>query len=332
MLIENWLNQNIESRIKHVTSSNEVHVCCPICGDTRYRMYINLVSGLVYCHNCQYKGDIVRLVSDVEHIPIFMARQKIESVVETPVEGSLSEYLLNKSIYATPYTIQKRAIRLPSEFKLLHTSTSYIAQQAKRYLYKRGITDQQIEYHGMGYCTSGEYEQRVIIPIVQEDQLKFWVARAFNNHMFPKEKSPHTDFYQWKKSEVVFNLDTAIKTYNSMVICEGVFDALSWGTIGVALLGKSLYEPQLVSILQYRDLLTEGVYVCLDADARNDTIKLATELSQYFKVYVVTIPEDYDDPNYFLVTHSRRQLKELLNIAKPWEEFSSVRMRLTHNV
>lgn len=329
MLIEQWLNQNIDSRTKYVSSGNEVHVCCPICGDTRYRMYINLTSGLVYCHNCQYKGNIIRLISDVEHIPIFMAKQKIESISETPVEGSLSDYLLTKSIYTTPYTIKKRTVNLPEEFKLLNTSTSCIANQAKRYLHKRGITDQQIELHGMGYCTSGEYEQRVIIPIVQEDHMKFWVARAFSKSVFPKEKSPHSEFYQWKKSEVVFNLDTAIKTYNSMVICEGIFDALSWGTMGVALLGKSLYEQQLVSMLQYRDLLTDGVYVCLDADAHNDSIKLATELSQYFQVYVVTIPEEFDDPNYFLVTHNKKQLLSLLDTAKPWEEFSGVRLRLS---
>lgn len=329
MLIETWLNQNINSRLKHVLSGNEIHVCCPLCGDTRYRMYINTVSGLVYCHNCQYKGNIVRLVADVEHIPVFMARQKIQSAAESPVEGSLSEYLLTKHIYATPYTITKRSVKLPEEFKLLHNSSSCVANQAKRYLYKRGITAQQIESHGMGYCTSGEYDQRVIIPIVQEDQMKFWVARRFNTTVYPKEKSPHSEFYQWKKSEVIFNLDTAVKTYNSLVICEGIFDALSWGNIGVALLGKTLYEPQLVSLLQYRDLITDGVYVCLDADATESTIKLATELSQYFETYVITIPEEFDDPNYFLVTHSKQQLWKLFNIAKPWEEFSGVRLKLT---
>jgi ORF023 len=173
----------------------------------------------------------------------------------------------------------------------------------------------------------GEYRNRVIIPIYESGELKFWVARAIQRDIKMKEKSPSDEDYQISKSEVIFNIDIAAKQYHSCVICEGIFDALSYGNVGVSLLGKSLYQEQLNILLGYRELLTEGVYISLDNDAKKDALKIASKLSEYFKVYIVNIPSELDDPNNVLMTKGIKYLYSLLENAEEYEEFTSIRSR-----
>ena len=329
-MIEDWIEQHIDSTIKHTNNPYEIHICCPVCGDTRYRMYINLKSGMLYCHNCQFKGSFANLIQYVtgstwdKAMTIF---KDLGGDLPTPsnIEKSISDQLITKLYNQTPV---KRSVPLPTSYQYLDGSTNLVAERARRYLFKRGITEKQIVKHKIGFCTIGEYAGRIIIPIMKGDTLKFWVARSVNPENKLKEKSPSNREYQYSKSEVIFNLDNAVKKYNSIVISEGIFDALSWGDIGVSLLGKVLYPVQLELLLEYKDEITQGVYIALDADARDSATKIAEQLSPFFDIKIINIPDEFDDPNKYLLTHSRKDMWRLIENAHDYSEFSIVERKL----
>ena len=203
-----------------------------------------------------------------------------------------------------------------------------IAKRAVRYLHKRKITDAQIEQYEFGFCSSGDYKDRIIIPIKENGELRFWVARAIGNVSYMKEKSPSNEDYQISKSEVIFNIDVAAREYHTAVISEGIFDAMSWGNIGVSLLGKALYDEQIDILLDYRELLTDGLYVAVDYDARSSATEIAEKLSDYFKVKIINIPKEYDDPNKYLQKHNRKAMWKLIRGAEDFSEFSGLKRRL----
>lgn len=328
-MVEDWIKQRVDTNVRYTGSKEEIHICCPVCNDTRYRFYINLLTGQVYCHNCQFKGTVVNLIQYIENVPYTVARERFDEIKGDILLPELIETDLEKRLGLRMVApLQKRAVPLPEEFQSIAASQNVVAQRAERYLLKRGISHRQIEQHKIGICARGQYANRIIIPIHQEGELKFWVARALNTQSTLKERSPSNLFYQYGKSEVIFNLDIAARCYHSAVISEGIFDALSWGDIGISLLGKVLYDTQLNLLLQYRDQLSEGVYIALDADARADAMKIAQKLAPFFPVKIIYIPPEYDDPNQYLVTHSKGDMWKLITCAGEYGEFTSLHAKL----
>ena len=328
-MIEDWIRQRVDSSIRYTGSGSEIHICCPVCGETRYRLYINLTTGQVYCHNCQFKGTVINLIQFIEGISYTAARERFNIfkgniILPDNVEDALEKRLMRRGVPE----VQKRSVPLPEEFQLISSSTNMVAQRAERYLAKRGITRKQIDQHHIGVCATGQYANRIIIPLYQEGELKFWVARAMSSEAKLKERSPSSSFYQYSKSEVIFNLDQAANKYHSAVISEGIFDALSWGSIGISLLGKSLYDAQFNLLLSYRDQLSDGLYVALDADAERDAMVMAEVLSSFFPVKIIRIPSEFDDPNQYLLTHSKCDMWNLITCAADYGEFTSLRSRL----
>ena len=329
-LIEQWINENIDSRIKYTNHDGEIHVNCPICNETRYRLYINLENGLCYCHNCNFKGTVINLIQYVERIPYIKALDRFDQVkgniiLPTDMVSSLEWKLL---IGELEYS-NKQSVPLPQECVPLLTSKQLMARKAVKYLKSRAITEKQMLSHQMKFCGTGDYTNRIIIPIYEGTTLKFWVARAISKNVRMKEKSPSNKQYQWSKSEVIFNLDRAARKYHSAVISEGIFDALSWGDIGISLLGKQLYDEQLRTLLEYKPLL-DNLYIALDADAWESALEMAGRLKDFFHVHLITIPDEFDDPNNYLVTHNKAAMWELINDAEEWSEFIPLHKRLQH--
>lgn len=328
-MIEDWIEQNIDSKILYTGNGKEIHICCPICGDHRYRLYIELNKGLVYCHNCNFRGTVINLISRVEGISYTRANERFMNIKgNMTIPLDICDTLEHKLLIDDDVEVAKRPIPLPEEYQLLLDSQQILAKRAISYLQSRSITLNQIQRYKMGFCAMGQYTGRIIIPIYEGNELKFWIARAISQHARLKEKSPSNEPYQYGKSEVIFNIEYAARTYHAAVISEGIFDALSWGGIGVSLLGKELYDEQLRVLLNYRELLYEGVYIAVDADAAPMADIMAHQLSEFFQVYIINIPDKYDDPNRYLQTHSKAAMWRLIRGAEKYEEFTTIRRRL----
>lgn len=325
MALIDYLSDIVDSKLKYNQSGQEVHFDCPLCHETRSRMYVNLDTHKYHCFNCNASGTFVDFITKVEGLSYGKAVERYNDLkgnLYTPEDVSLEiQRMLIGDLYAD---IEQRPIPLPSEYIPLNfNSKNPVMKKAIRYLMiNRKVSIEQMKTHQMGICMSGEYANRIIIPIIIQGSHRFFVARSFDSKSRLKEKSPANESYQISKSQVVFNIDRASMIFNSCVITEGIFDALSFGDVGVSLLGKRMSDDQLSILLQYRNQLTNGIYIALDWDARNDAINLADILSQYFTVYMIDLPKGdlpkgYD-PNDYFKHFGRKAMLELIQEAEEY--------------
>lgn len=175
-------------------------------------------------------------------------------------------------------------IQLPDGFKSLKSlqKSDIEGRHALNYLKKRNITKGDIFKYNIGYCESGFYAKRIIIPVYNVDsQLIYFIARSYVesnlNYLIPKIPR---DFVA---NEHMINWSLPI------VLCEGIFDAISAKNNAIPLLGKNISNE-----LQKR-LITEDVrdiYICLDSDALRESLRICEHLMNEGKnVYLVDIKD-----------------------------------------
>ena len=196
-------------------------------------------------------------------------------------------------------------IELPKEYQLLSeaSKTSVIANNVKKYLYDRGLTDYDFIKYQVGYCTSGEYGGRIIIPSYSEsNQLNFFIARTYDGNYF-KYKNPEAS------KDIVF-FENLINWKTPIVICEGVFDAIAIRRNAVPLLGKNMANALYKKILLSP---STDIYVALDADARNRALQISEKLlNQGKKVYLIEMKDkDPSEMGFNAFTQHIQKAREL---------------------
>ena len=138
------------------------------------------------------------------------------------------------------------------------------------YLTQRGITEKQIVKYGIGYCKEGLYSRRVIIPSYNCDgSLNYFVSRSYYIDEKMKYKNPPI-------SKNVICFDSQINWNEPIILCEGVFDAITIRRNAIPLLGK------FPSKLLVEKIFMNGVsdiVISLDNDAKTEALKA----SEYFR-------------------------------------------------
>ena len=159
-----------------------------------------------------------------------------------------------------------------------------------RYLTQRGISAATAQWFGVGmYQGAGFLTGRCVIPIRdQQGRLVAYAGRAVNGQE-PKYRFPAG----FRKSQVLFNLDRAIKTgANKAIVVEGFFDALKVHQAGhpgvVALMGASLSQRQSELLLSR----FASVTLMLDGDqaGRRAAEVMAALLRPKVRVHQVELP------------------------------------------
>ncbi len=143
---------------------------------------------------------------------------------------------------------------------------------ALSYLRNRRVSNEQIVKYRIGYCATGKYERRVIIPFISSDQLVYFVARSIVPSEPKKYLNPPSP-----KGDFLFR--TFMGKVKVAVIVEGVFDALNIEHFmpAIATLGKKPTTEQIRAIPNF----TEQVLLMLDSDAHKDSIPLFDEINYY---------------------------------------------------
>jgi DNA primase len=185
-------------------------------------------------------------------------------------------------------TESKIVVSLPREFLPLWTmNKSLYRNQAKSFLHKRGITDVDIKKYKIGFCDSGLYEGRIIIPSYDDKGLlNYFVGRSFVGEKM-KYKNPNV-------SRDIIPFDWYIAWSKPIVLCEGVFDAMSIRSNAIPMLSKKPSKSLLQKIFEKN---VKTIYIALDDDAKKD----AYNMSEFFRDFgidckVVKLPTD-KDPN-----------------------------------
>lgn len=268
------LEMVLENFDAHLASDgHEVALACPLCGDHRERLFINLTSCLWTCHNCSESGNLIGFLERVMEKDPFEAYHiaskilpKAERIKTRPLE-SVIQATLPGLLMDDPHEILQRGFW--------------------RYLNERGITNDTILDHEMRFEIIGKYRGRVIIPIKQEGVVASFAARAIVWWAKPKELYPQGS----QISHMLFGIDNITGT--EVVLCEGIFDALSVAH-GVATFGAHL-APEQRALLHRKGI--KRVILMWDADptGRKEAAKAVRELkSDGFEAVVARLPEGED--------------------------------------
>jgi DNA primase len=258
------------------TSKGNYAFKCPFCQHHKNKLEINCVTNEKsenpwHCWVCEVKGKTIKsLLKQLDSPPNKIAE-------------------LNMIIVPT-YTEQKLkndTIALPKEFISLidignlDRVTSLEAKRAIRFLKKRNITHEDIVKYNIGFCYDGPYKDRVIIPSYDENgNINYFIARAFIDGV-QKYKNPPIDAKSAIGWELYINWDAPI------ILCEGMFDALTIKRNVIPLFGKIIHEKLMKKLVRST---VNRIYIALDPDAIKNALKYAQELMTYGKeIYLVEL-------------------------------------------
>lgn len=174
-------------------------------------------------------------------------------------------------------------VELPKEFKPLYQKSDSIKwKHAMNYLMSRDVRVEDIVKYNIGYCEGGEYENKIIIPSYDENgKLNYFVGRSFYETKF-KHKNP-------KVSKDIVGFDLLVNWNTPIILCEGVFDAISIRRNVIPLFGKAI-QPELEKKILGK--LVKKLYICLDSDAIKNSIGLAEKFVSYgIETYLVELKD-----------------------------------------
>jgi DNA primase len=267
---------------------------CPFCNHRKPKLEINLNTNDKgenpwECWVCETKGRTIK--SLLKQLKI--SGPQAQEVLQYIKKGEEVDYQVVK------------LVELPKEFQPLYSAptTSFSANIARKYLYDRGITDNDILKYNIGYCIAGEFSDRIIIPSYdQNNQLNFYVARSFNRS-YAKYKNPEAS-----KDIIVF--ENLINWNQPIIICEGVFDAMAIRRNAIPILGKNISKSLLKKIVSSK---VKEIYIALDRDALKKAVKFCEQfISMGKKVYLVDMDEkDPSEMGFQLFTNHIQDAEEL---------------------
>jgi DNA primase len=169
-------------------------------------------------------------------------------------------------------TTSEVILHLPTEYiPLWKVDSDYKYKHAIKYLNNRGITADDILRYRIGYCAQGAYANRIILPSYDGDNnLNYFTARTFYDG--------GRKYWNPPVSKNIICFENMIDWSETVVLCEGMFDAISLRRNVIPLLGKTLPKKLELALVSNKVI---DVVVFLDEDARLDAIKIQQKLSSY---------------------------------------------------
>jgi DNA primase len=263
----------------HYRSNNEFLFVCPYCTHRKRKFSVNIDKGYYKCWVCDTRGK--NLYRVVRRFGTNHDKARWRELTSTIEYDKLEDLFAEK-------VEEKQILEMPEGFvSLANKELPPTGFAARNYLRKRGISKQDIVWWKMGYCSSGDYEGRIIIPSFDDDgDLNYFVSRSYDRKVYPKYKNPPAS------KNIVFN-DLFVDWSSDIILVEGVFDALVAGRNAVPVLGSTLtYNSSLLQKIVKEDA---GVYVALDPDAKKKELEIIKTLLDFdIEVWKVDIGDNED--------------------------------------
>jgi DNA primase len=258
---------------------SEILFKCPKCNHHKSKLSVNINKNVFKCWICDYRGRSIRRLirsfgsyTQLQKWDAIFGREDLERFDDLFAERNTERY--------------DQIVDLPEEFiSLCHDNIPKTGLYARNYLKSRGITDQQILKWKIGYCFSGEYRNRIVVPSFNDDgNVSYFVARSYNGDTY-KYKNPRAS------KNIVFN-ELYVNWNEDLILVEGVFDAINAGN-SVPILGSTLRtDSSLIKKIVFNDT---PVYVALDPDAAEKERKVIKTLLKYdVELYKIDV-SGYED-------------------------------------
>ena len=267
---------------------------CPFCNHHKKKLQVNCETQKWHCWVCNAGGHKIGILLRKINAP----KQIISEVLKI-----LGDY---KGVTDEKNEVTEYNVSLPQCYKpLWQKSDDPLYKNAISYLKKRGIGGIDILRYSIGYCSSNGYSNRIIIPSYDADgKLNYFIARD----MFPNSKLKYKN-PPMSKDTVCFEM--FVNWNEPIVLCEGVFDAISIRRNVIPLLGKF---PSKTLVKRLVEKKVKTIYVALDEDAKQDALKLSKFLMDYgIKTYLLNMndkdPSELGFNNFWKLLNSTKQSK-----------------------
>jgi len=294
-----------ELKLESHDTESHFQVDCPLCTDTRKRLGILKTTGQWHCFNCNSKGTSVNTLRNAVKKLKNLGRN---AVVEYKDEEKVS---INQKLG-------------PALMGALSKN-----DEAKDYLFGRGITKECIEHFKLGARSKFKSKDgdtyssglHIAMPSYENDKLVNVKYRAVepktdkkgNLQKWKREKGGKTTLFNYN---VLNNHD-----YNELYICESEIDCMSlWSNgfenvVGLAA-GAGTFKQDWIDQLER----FEKIYLVLDNDkaGQSGAKEIARRLG-IGKCYNVVLPDGVKDPNEFFASNGGVYFKSIVNKSKRFD-------------
>tara|TARA_R110001606_G_scaffold171936_1_gene317972 strand:- start:6445 stop:7374 length:930 start_codon:yes stop_codon:yes gene_type:complete len=288
------------------TARGNVAYHCPYCSHNKKKLEIKFTKSKKgynpwHCWSCDTKGN---------HIKTIFKKIKVSPHIFTQLYKLVPN---NKSYREDKVTYN--TLSLPKEYKPFTNEPDLTSKHALAYLKLRNVTKHDILKHNIGYCGSGEYSNRIIIPSYNsEGELNYFTSRSFKKDEWLKYKNPEA-------SRDIIPFEININWNLPIILCEGPFDALAIKRNVIPLFGKNIQSQLMMKIISSK---VKKIYIVLDQDALKHALKHCETLINAGKeVYLVELPgKDPSDMGF-------RRFTKLIQDATPTDMYQLMEKQIS---
>lgn len=203
---------------------------CPKCNHNK--LYVNTTNGLYHCFRCDYKG-------------VLKARVSLQDVKNKQDITALNQIVKKDN----------------NELTLVYFESLNLTDAQKTALKNRGLTDTDIRYYNI--CGRSK-DNRIQIPnFVKGCFTDVLCAWQYDKSKVNKYSPKYLNSEGTKKSETLFNIYNIESNINQIIICEGIFNAITAGKNAVASYGCNISDKQIQLII---DKKPKSILIAYDSD------------------------------------------------------------------
>ena len=257
-------------------SRDETLYHCPFCKHHKKKLSVNVTKGFFKCWVCDTKGAISYLIKRFGTID----DRHDWALLDQEVDFSTMDLIFNQPEEKLP------PVKLPAEYMCLaKKGLPPAANEAISYLWSRGIGQKDILYHKIGFCLTGKYKKRIIIPSFDDEgNCNYFTARSYTGDWLSYKNPPAS-------KNIIFN-DLLINWNEPITLVEGPFDAIKMKN-SIPILGSTLKET--TKLFKKIAEKQTKVFIGLDDDALAKSMKIISLLLEYgLDVYKINTSEIED--------------------------------------
>lgn len=264
---------------------------CQISQRSEGKLYVNIDSGVFYCHRCGYTGSVS---VSAKH------RREVAKANKEPLPLSV---------------ISPRLVRSGPTYD---------------YLRRRGLDDEQIEYYTFLDPGDSSYYGSVICP-ARDTTYRGFVARIYNRNLSWRWEDLHEDIRWYncpgfRRRDTIWNMGH-IGLVSEIIVAESVFSGIACGRNAIATFGKDVTTSQLARILTEAKKRQARVVFALDGGLKERRIawSCASWLNDFHcPSAVVSLPDELDPDEV-----GSREMSKLLSSPVPFSDSSYMHARLS---
>ena len=304
----------IKYNLTYKRNGREISMCCPFHKERTPSFNYNVDTHLYKCWgaSCKKTGfGFTKIYSALKGISFVDALNELLSFCpQNLIDSDKNIFVYNSKKQIKQKVVKKKKTQLvlPAEYELINYETDNCYWN---YLKKRKITKEIINLYSIGFCDTGYYCGRIIIPIDFNGETVAFIARRIDDdEMFFKKISEFERLKGYRNKisdkkvaypkdvniqEYLFGYDYTIK-HEPLIVVEGIFDLFSVLNSGYTnvVANNGTFVSQ-INALRYREY--PELWAIPDKDDKSDGYALydaLLEAGANRKIKIIEIPDNCD--------------------------------------